>query len=126
MLAIIETRTTPAEVMLMGGFAGAPRDGRVRCSASGRVVWRGLRLVRLSKQEWVIFLILAAARGERVSVVALLDACYGQDPDGGPEAADLCIRQCVRKLRLRLAPLGLIIPNNYGWGYALLDGGEPQ
>lgn len=64
---------------------------------------------------------LAHASGHVLSTGDLIEAAWGDDPSGGPEAAPRTIRMHVRHLRELLAPMGLGILCR-GWnGYRLVE-----
>jgi hypothetical protein len=54
-------------------------------------------------------------------VADLVSVVYADDPDGGPDTAEQCIRIAVHRLRPQLLAIGWTI-QRYGWsGYALVE-----
>ena len=50
---------------------------------------------------------------------ALIDAMYGDRPDGGPEYAKKIIDISICKLRRKLVPFGVTIKTVWNWGYSI-------
>lgn len=76
-----------------------------------RVPLEALRLVEFGKRKRRLVAALADAYPRAVNGAALLDAVYGDDPNGGPEAADMALRVLVSQLRKKLVPMGWTIPH---------------
>lgn len=60
---------------------------------------------------------LRQASGQWVSRDYLLDALYGEDPEGGPDQADKCLRVFIARLR----NAGYPIENRYAVGYRMSE-----
>ena len=76
-----------------------------------RMPLQALRLVEFGKRKRRLVAALADAYPRAVNGAALIDAVYGDDPNGGPEAAELVLTALVSQLRGKLAPMGWTIPH---------------
>lgn len=81
---------------------------------AGQVFCQG-RLVRLTPSQFRIASCIVAARGKTVSADAIMEALYGDDPDGGPEEKTIDVHLC--KIRKALPALGIAIETVWGRGY---------
>lgn len=73
------------------------------------------------------------ARGNQVRILAalhgvypgamhkrrIIDAMYGDDPDGGPDRADDCLRTSIARMRMPLLTIGVRILCEWTYGYRL-------
>jgi hypothetical protein len=57
------------------------------------------RAMKLSNEQKIL---LRLIHGELVTKADLMDLIYGDDPDGGPDTADHCLRKTISVLRRRL------------------------
>lgn len=69
-----------------------------------------------------IFDELSARKGRSLRMSELIDRCYADDPNGGPEDPANSITVTIFKLRKRLAPLGWEIERLGGGGRGNNDG----
>lgn len=97
----------------------------IQCPCCGRPDTRtnpieAIAAITLSGHERRIALSLAGNFGHVVAMATLIDAVYGDDPEGGPLTADVIIKVMLVRLRRRLAPFGLAVNNVYGVGYRLV------
>lgn len=74
----------------------------------------------LTPYEASTLLALASTRAH-ISKAELIDALYGDDPDGGPDFADSVVKVHICRLRRKLAPYGWKIDTEYNRGYALQE-----
>lgn len=74
------------------------------------IVQRGSSRAMISRGHCVrVLTALRDAYPGQVTIKRLLDACYGDDPDGGPLFADTCIHIAIHRLSPRLRALGVTI-----------------
>lgn len=74
------------------------------------------QLPRLTTPKRIIAWRLSECRP--VLLRELIDALYGDDPDGGPERAREAVYAYVTRLRMDFAPFGIVIERgqeDYGW-----------
>lgn len=78
--------------------------------------------VRLPNKSGAAIARLFQSAGSWVSMSQLIDACYFDDPEGGPVTADNCVRVRVFKMRRLLGKLGIRIDGKQGCpiGYRLI------
>lgn len=67
-----------------------------------------------------LFYRLASSFGRTVSHEEIFDACYGDDPNGGPDhgTKSICVQIC--KWRHKLASVGLKVVSDFGVGYRMV------
>ena len=87
--------------------------------------WSGVRLPRLTEQEFLLFSALAVRPGVVMSGDRLLLALYGDadEPDGADDILKLVVLRVRRKLQEADTPLW--IETLWGTGYALTRDGPP-
>lgn len=69
-----------------------------------------LELAPLSPLQRRIVKALASSYPRRVTMQQLIDACYWDDPEGGPVTAETVIRKMLHEIRKKLPPYGWTIP----------------
>jgi DNA-binding response OmpR family regulator len=80
----------------------------------------GERLIPLSPAQSALVSRLIGAGGF-VPMRALIDVLYGDDPEGGPLTADLCVRVNVTRIRRKLRGTGVRLHGLQWHGYRLED-----
>lgn len=78
---------------------------------------------RITRSQRIILDTLQQHAGRWVPIDALVDALYGDDPDGGPLQADNVVRANIGYLRRKTSP-GRIW-TRHGFGYAWTADGAP-
>lgn len=73
----------------------------------------------LTRVEVRIVEALAAGRHRLTPIETLVDAVYGDRPDGGPLNAANCLKVRISYLRPKLASFGWGIENKHSLGYRL-------
>lgn len=74
---------------------------------------------RLSPSEFRLLLCLVAKYPLYADLVAIYDAVYGDDDDGGPDDLKNVVRAFVNRVRVKMAGSGWRILNAYGGMYRL-------
>lgn len=116
-------------IILRRGLSPIGDWNRIEIDLDGRQVRRGEVVIPLSEWRFRIAaaLIGSIPSGAVTPTAELVDAAYGDDPEGGPLTARDTIRKCVSDLRRRLGCIGVAIPASqygYGWRATILD--RPQ
>lgn len=75
-----------------------------------------LATVRLSPMERRLCEYLAERFGKWIDREKIEDAVYADDPNGGPENANQCIRWFAFRANRKLAPHGLTVESQLGQG----------
>lgn len=75
--------------------------------------------IKLPKLQDRLARAMLADFGHWVRWPKLLDAAYGDDPDGGPLTAQRTMAVHIFRLRHAIEPLGLMIENYPGVGYRI-------
>ncbi|MDW9880462.1 hypothetical protein GOA90_25070 [Sinorhizobium meliloti] len=70
--------------------------------------------LRLSRMERSVFNIFARRFGQVLEHSWIVDAAYADDPDGGPEHADVAVAVVIQRLRNKIAAHGLSIEGTKG------------
>lgn len=70
--------------------------------------------IELTRLERSVFDLLASRFGRQVTRTFILDAMYGDDPNGGPENATNVLHVVKCRLRKKIAPYGLDIITQQG------------
>lgn len=68
----------------------------------------------------IVSLLYERRYGAPVTTGEIVDALYGDDPEGGPEDTRGCIEKFLCDARRKLAPMGCRIETNWGRGYRLV------
>jgi DNA-binding response OmpR family regulator len=68
-----------------------------------------LGAMKLPNKQHDVVLRLSQAQGGWVAKPTLIDFVYGDDLNGGPDDADLCIESHIHKARAKIKPLGWTI-----------------
>lgn len=85
------------------------------CPCCGKAIEREIHpavlglFVQLPPAERAVFEALCLRMGQWVKSSILLDALYGDDPEGGPHYAAAILSMHLRRIRARIEPLGLAI-----------------
>lgn len=83
------------------------------------VEFSGIDVTTLTRVETRIVEALAAGRHRLTPIEVLIDAVYGDRPDGGPLNAAGCLKVRITSLRPKLASSGWTIENKHSLGYRL-------
>lgn len=107
---IILTRTFPPATRSLEPDA-------IYCSVLNSWLWKGDARVRAGKDARRLFIALAANAPGYVSREEAMDALWGERADGGPDTADILLRQAVVEARMIAAVFGLVIEGHStrGW-----------
>ncbi|MDX0262461.1 hypothetical protein GOC60_14860 [Sinorhizobium meliloti] len=70
--------------------------------------------LRLSRLERSVFNFFARRFGQNLDPSWILEAAYADDPDGGPEHANIVVAMTIQRLRNKIAPHGLTIEGTKG------------
>lgn len=68
----------------------------------------------------IVSLLYDRRYGAPVTTREIVDALYGDDPDGGPEYTHGCVEKFLCDARRKLAPMGCGIRAAWGRGYRLV------
>lgn len=109
--------------VLLHGFASSKsrwaNDNDLHISTSTQWVRRGSASFRASFKQRQLLVLLAANLGRIVTMPEIVDALYGDDPNGGPDDIGRTIGVMVDALRIAGPGLGFKITNEHSRGYRL-------
>jgi DNA-binding response OmpR family regulator len=86
-------------------------------SAYRMAIARNGAIAFFPRREFQVACAILSRCGEVVSMDEVADSLYSDDPEGGPDNARVCISVFVLRVRRKLAPLGVVLKNNFGWGH---------
>jgi hypothetical protein len=87
--------------------------------AAGVVQWNGRRAVLKRGNQMRILAALHGVYPGAMHKSRIIDAMYGDDPDGGPDRADDCLRTTIAHMRLPLRTIGVRVLTDWAYGYRL-------
>lgn len=108
--------------------APARKDpGAVVVNVKRREIWHGDRVAEFHRAptQFRAAAAMVVRRGSLLTHLDLIEALYGDDPNGGPLWAPQAVSKWGCHVRRRLRPLGLLQQTIYGHGVRLANMGEP-